>query len=250
VLTCHEDWVGHSEISVALDIGRFGGHTGSRVLREKRRLGQGRRQSLVASQLLYECAFQNTLLCYSNDTEDSEGESSVAADVANHAFLGTCPPASTRHRHFMHGTLAKARLIRVVRITSERFSLLVLQRCSVSKGGVGVCSRRRQCRYFLNSPLSLVHMQLAENSVASLAATAQIVFGAAVPAGGLFAHLTSAGMGGYGLPVVNGVVQAGAAVAYGHAGRPSLVCNGCPFGSRIPWLCHIYHHCSGRGWEA
>ncbi|KAK1067156.1 hypothetical protein LTR74_006698 [Friedmanniomyces endolithicus] len=46
---------------------------------------------------------------------------------------------------------------------------------------------------------------------ASLAAKAQSLYGAAVPAGGVFAHLTSAAMGGYGVPVVNGVVQAGAA---------------------------------------
>ena len=32
-----------------------------------------------------------------------------------------------------------------------------------------------------------------------------------MPAGGVFAHLTSAAMGGYGVTVVNGVVQAGAA---------------------------------------
>ncbi|KAK0357373.1 hypothetical protein LTR02_003402 [Friedmanniomyces endolithicus] len=46
---------------------------------------------------------------------------------------------------------------------------------------------------------------------ASLAAKAQSLYGAAVPAGGVFAHLTSVAMGGYGVTVVNGVVQAGAA---------------------------------------
>ncbi|KAK1072309.1 hypothetical protein LTR74_002621 [Friedmanniomyces endolithicus] len=49
------------------------------------------------------------------------------------------------------------------------------------------------------------------NGVPSLAATAQSLHGAAVPAGGVFGHLTSVAMGEYGVTVVNGVVQAGAA---------------------------------------
>ena len=63
-------------------------------------------------------------------------------------------------------------------------------------------------------------MVLTHNS-GSIAASVHSAIGPIITANGVFATLTSAGAGGYGVAVLNGAVQAGGAVTMGAAGIKS-----------------------------